>query len=118
MKLLTNENIPFASVLRLRALGYDVAAIGESHKSISDEAVISLANDEARTIITFDRDYGTLIFQQGLKSVKGVIYLRLEQYEPEDPADLVHQLITQMNLDPLGCLTVFDGTFMRQRRYA
>ena len=62
MKLLADENIPLASIKVLRDFGYDIKAIGEDDKSISDKQVLEIAVKEKRLIVTFDRDYGELIF--------------------------------------------------------
>ena len=62
-KLLANENFPLDSVKFLRQLGYDVCAIGENNKSITDKDVMALAHKELRLILTFDQDYGELIFK-------------------------------------------------------
>ena len=77
MKLLANENFPLASTNFLRENGHDVVAIGVDFAGFTDPAVIALANSQSRTIVTFDADYGELIFKYGLKPEKGVIYLRL-----------------------------------------
>ncbi|MBK8553833.1 MAG: DUF5615 family PIN-like protein [Ignavibacteria bacterium] len=39
-----------------------------------------IAENEKRIILTFDRDYGELIFKYNLKTDEGVIYLRLNKY--------------------------------------
>ncbi len=89
MKLLANENFPAPAVLLLRSLGYDITAIGEDYPGVSDEYVMNIAIAEQRTIITFDRDYGELIYKYHYKPQKGVIYLRLEQYEPAEMGNLI-----------------------------
>jgi predicted nuclease of predicted toxin-antitoxin system len=53
--------------------------------SIMDAEIIAIAISEERMILTFDRDYGELIFRHNHKPEKGVIYLRLDEYEPEQP---------------------------------
>ena len=63
MKLLANENFPRTSVLLLRELNYDVTSIGEDNSGISDKAVMKIAENEQRIILTFDRDYGELIYR-------------------------------------------------------
>ena len=40
MKLLADENIPLASIKVLSHFGYDIKAIGEDDKSISDKQVL------------------------------------------------------------------------------
>lgn len=55
--------------------GYDIIHIGLEFPSVSDEEVIEIAIKQNRIILTFDSDYGTLVFQKGYKPL-GVIYLR------------------------------------------
>jgi predicted nuclease of predicted toxin-antitoxin system len=117
MKLLANENFPSASVAILRRLGYDVTSIGEDDPSISDEEVMKIAIAQERTILTFDRDYGELIFKHGFRPPKGVIYLRTDPYNPTSPAEIAHQLISTSGLELAGTLTVVSEDKVRQRRY-
>jgi len=117
MKLLANENFPTGSVSMLRSLGYDVSSIGEDNPSISDESVMQFAISEKRTIVTFDRDYGELIFKQGYRPPEGVIYLRIEPLYPDYPAEIVHRLIQSQNYRLMGALTVVDENKVRQKRY-
>lgn len=117
MKLLANENLPLKSVYRLRELGYDIKAIGEDNKSISDKQVMALAMKEKRLILTFDKDYGELIFNYGYKLPAGVIFLRLAKYTPEEPAEIVHKLLSDKMLKTEKSLTVYDGKTIRQRKY-
>ena len=65
MKYLADENVPFSSITYLKAKGYDIKAIGVDDPSITDEQVMAIAIDEDRTIITYDSDYGELIFKHG-----------------------------------------------------
>src|SRR5438067_1781682 len=56
--------------------GYDARRIGQDYpQSLPDEEVLAIARDEARILITNDRDFGELIFRQHLPHA-GVIYLR------------------------------------------
>lgn len=117
MKLLANENFPRASVLFLRNAGYDISAVGENLWGISDKYVMELAIAEGRTIITFDRDYGELIYKYGYKPSQGVIYLRLGEFSPEQPGAIIDDLIKNMRIQTTSMFTVYDGTTLRQRRY-
>ena len=76
MKLLANENFPKASVLLLWNLGYNITSIGEDNPSISDQSVMEIAINEERIILTFDRDYGELIYKHNYKPPQEVFYLR------------------------------------------
>lgn len=117
MKLLADENFPGASVTFLRTAGYDVLYIAETHYSISDEAVLQLATKEYRLILTFDRDFGTLIFKCNEQPPAGVLYLRVHQFHPEEPGKWVQDLLTNKDLQFDQRLTVFDGERLRQRVY-
>ncbi len=117
MKLLANENFPKASFLLLRNLGYDITSIGEENPSISDKSVMEIAHTEQRLILTFDRDYGELIYKHNYKPPQGVIYLRLERYSPEELAMHVHELLTILKIETKRTLTVYDGQNIRQRKY-
>jgi len=117
VKLLANENFPTASVTLLHQLGYDIKSIGRDYSGISDRSVLEIAKVEQRTILTFDRDYGELIHKYGYRPEYGVVYLRLDEYEPDMPGRLIHGLLHEREVDVLKALTVFDGTFVRQRKY-
>lgn len=115
MKLLANENFPLASVKILEDAGYNIVGIGIEYHGITDEEVISFAQEENRVILTFDRDYGELIFKTGLKPNAGVIYLRWEEFKPEDPGKFLVELFTSHEIDFTRKLTVISGTSIRQR---
>jgi hypothetical protein len=55
--LVANENVPASAVKALRDAGFDVLAIEESHRTVSNRAVIALACEARRWLATFDRDY-------------------------------------------------------------
>lgn len=117
MKLLANENFPKASVLALRNIGYDILSIGEENSSIEDHEVVSIAIAEERLILTFDRDYGELVFKKGLKPPKGIIYLRIDQFAPDEPAEIIYNLIQAEKFTFDRYLTVINRNFVRQRSY-
>lgn len=117
MKFLANENLPLATIRKLQASGWDVLSISLDSPSITDEEVMKIAIEENRTIITFDRDYGTLIYQYGYRPPAGVIYLRLQDFTPEEPADFLLNLINTTTFTFIGLFTVADENNIRQRKY-
>ena len=66
MIFLANENIPLNSIKSIRESGYDISAIIEDNPGVTDEQVLKIALLENRIILTFDRDYGELIFKRKL----------------------------------------------------
>lgn len=112
--LLVNENFPAPATLALRALGMDVLAISECCSGWDDVRVMSLAVETRRWLITFDRDYGDLIYLRGLPPPPAVILLRVPTYRPDEPA----QWLSRMTEDAeahIGKFTVFDGRTLRIR---
>jgi predicted nuclease of predicted toxin-antitoxin system len=84
---------------------------------MEDKRVMSTAINEDRTILTFDRDYGELIFKHHYKPPKGVIYLRIDKYSAEEPGLLIEEWLSKSEINFEYALTVLDGTSIRQRRY-
>jgi predicted nuclease of predicted toxin-antitoxin system len=117
MKLLANENFPLDSFHYLKAKGFDIMAIGIDYSGITDEEVMILAQNDRRIILTFDKDYGELIFKYGFKPDSGVIFLRLEAYDSDEPGKIIEQMLSAQHFDTERRLTVFDGKFIRQRNY-
>ena len=62
MKWLADENIPLGTVAALRSCGEDVLAVAQASPGAAHEEVLRLARRQGRVIVTFDRDYGDLVF--------------------------------------------------------
>jgi len=117
MRLLANENIPPASVSALREAGHDVGSVAERSPGISDAAVMEMAHAENRIILTFDRDYGELIFHRHRPAPAGVLYLRCLPASPLEPARYVAQLLAS-RIELEGRFTTGDREQVRQRPMA
>lgn len=112
--LLANENFPAPSVTHLRDRDYHVDAVAEGSGGLIDREVLALAVAERRWIITFDRDYGELIFARGLPAPPAVILFRMRSYRPESPGRLLASLLEAGN-DFEGYFVVVDETGFRKR---
>ncbi|MBK6294838.1 MAG: DUF5615 family PIN-like protein [Rhodoferax sp.] len=115
MKLLANENIPMGMVRRLREMGHDVLAVGETSPGIADAVVLYLACRQQRTLLTFDRDYGELIYLKRLPVPMGVIYLRFAPTSPEDAVQQVALLLADEGRQVQGYFVVMDRDSYRRR---
>ena len=78
--LLVDENAPRCLVEALREAGYDVVWVREIRRGMNDEEIISLSIDESRVIMTFDKDFGELIYRSR-RRVLGVILVRISDNE-------------------------------------
>ena len=115
MRFLANENIPRASISRIRSEGYDIKAVGTDHAGVSDREVIQLSLAENRIILTLDKDYGELIYKHGFRPLPGVIYFRLKEISPESPGKMLTGLLKESRLIFAGKFTVIDTNGIRQR---
>lgn len=115
MKLLANENFPLPSVRLLRDAGYDVLAIAEGLSGIDDRAVLTLAVSEERVILTFDRDYGELIYRRGLPVPIGILYFRYQPATALEPGKQLLNLLSVEGLKFTGQFTIVGQKQIRQR---
>mgnify|MGYP001245514312 CR=1 FL=1 len=117
VKFLANENFPLTSTKFLRGLGFDVLSIGENYSGIKDIEIMQIAIQENRTILTFDRDYGELIFKNIIKPPGGVMYLRFKEFSPLFPGQIINEIIMGEKFSVFNALTVIDRSGIRQRLY-
>lgn len=78
MKILANENIPSEIVFALRQENHDVYWIREKEPGAADISVIQRARLEKRILLTFDKDFGELVYHCGVESSVGIILLRVK----------------------------------------
>ncbi|MCL1473489.1 DUF5615 family PIN-like protein [Argonema antarcticum A004/B2] len=115
MRFLANENFPRSSVRYLRDAGYDVAYGSEDSVGAEDREVLVRAVNEERIILTFDRDYGELIYRLGMRAPVGVVYFRYQPLTPEEPAENLLRLLNVEGLSLSGRFTVVERSQIRQR---
>jgi predicted nuclease of predicted toxin-antitoxin system len=78
--------------------------------------VIQIAISELRTIITYESDYGELIFKSGYKPKAGVIFLRNQPSEPLETFKIIQKLISNPNISFEEALTVVNSNSIRQKK--
>lgn len=66
MRLLADENFPFPVVEALRSFGYDVLTLsdlGKAGQALTDIAVLKLASDDSRAVLTLNRRHFVRLHQ-------------------------------------------------------
>jgi len=114
---LANENFPRPSILLLRKKGYAVRSIQETSQGESDEGVIQIARNENLIILTFDRDYGELIFRYAVDNPPAIVYFRFKGKEPQFVGQLLYDLLKEDKIEINNAFTVIDENSIRQRFY-
>ena len=72
MLICANENLSDDCVLRLREDGHGVLWIREAAPGSSDTLVLARACAEKRILITFDKDFGELVFLRSKRTHRRV----------------------------------------------
>jgi predicted nuclease of predicted toxin-antitoxin system len=62
VRFLADESCDYAVVTALREAGHHVTAVAERHAGAEDPLVLAIARDEARILVTEDKDFGLLAY--------------------------------------------------------
>ena len=116
MKFLADENFPNTSVFLLEDNKYVVRKVSILFKGISDSQIIDAAYKEDEIIITFDKDFGELIFKEKLPFPAGIILFRLKHFAPGLPAEILLDKIKNHHLILEDYFTVISKDKIRQKR--
>jgi predicted nuclease of predicted toxin-antitoxin system len=94
VKIVADESVDKQIVDRLRSDGHDVVFIAELDPGIDDEAVLLRSQESNAVLLTADKDFGELVFRQGLLH-SGVVLVRLADVEAETKPELVATAFAQ-----------------------
>lgn len=93
MRFLADENFPRPALEALRKAGWEVVSIAEECPGVPDEDVAALCATQERILLTFDKDFGELVFHRGLPAGSGVVLFRLTPDSPEEAAEVALALV-------------------------
>lgn len=114
MKFLADENIGLQVINSLHRSGFDIKSVLHIRPGISDAQILTLANQEKRTLITADKDFGELVYS-GKLAHSGVILLRLKKDSSQNKIKVLHQLIHKYSNKLHQAFTVVTETTVRIR---
>lgn len=115
MRFIADENFPLPSVRLLSEAEHDVVAVALESPGVPDETVLERAVRERRILLTFDRDYGGLLYLRGSQPPEGIVYFRFSPSSPEEPAEYLLALLEESGPALPGMLTVAEHDRVRQR---
>ncbi|MDJ0615390.1 MAG: DUF5615 family PIN-like protein [Calothrix sp. MO_192.B10] len=115
MNFLADENIDLQVVERLRQDGHFVLYVVEMEPGISDDEVLDLANQEAALLLTYDKDFGELVFR--LRRISsGVVFIRLSGLSNTRKAEIISSAINEHVSELRGAFTVITPISIRIRK--
>jgi predicted nuclease of predicted toxin-antitoxin system len=116
MNFLANENFPRPSFLLLREHHHHVISISEIYAGIADEEVIKIAVEQNLIILTFDKDYGEIIFRYKYPKPPSVVYFKFKGSDPLYAGNTLLKNIEQL-LALENHFTIIDDKNIRHRKY-
>ena len=84
----------------LNKRGLSINSVVEIQKGMLDEEILNYARKNKLIIITFDKDFGELVFKEKL-STYGIILLRIELKTITSLADLLYKLLSEKEFNPI-----------------
>jgi len=117
MRVLANENIPLPAVEALREAGHDVLWARSDMPGAGDLEVLARARAEARLLVTFDKDFGELVYHAGQQAGIGILLFRTPQESSKMVADTVLSVL-QSRDDWPGHFSVIEPNRIRMSRLA
>ena len=115
MDFLANENFPLLSIRLLREAGHRVVSIVREAPGSKDEDILKRAHAERLIILTFDRDYGELIYRHQALPPVGIVYFRFTPASPSEPAEILLAVIDRADFSVAGRFTIVERGRVRQR---
>ena len=115
MILLADENIDLSVIARPRAEGHQVFAVSEMDPGVTDDVVLALANERNALLLTEDKDFGELVFRQGLVHA-GVILIRTAGIAPDAKGQLLARTLASHAREVVGCFCVLTRDSLRIRK--
>ena len=117
MRLLANENFPGDAVDALRQAGHDIVWVRTDTPGVSDEEVLRRARIEKRVLLTFDKDFGDLVFRAGQYVSSGIVLFRISPISPDYVARAVVKALESRS-DWTGLFAVVQEDRIRIRSWS
>lgn len=93
LSLLADENITAATVQKLRERGHDVLWVLEDAPRSPDEQVLDWAGTSGRILLTFDKDFGDLVYRERVSFEGGIVLFRLSGLKAQAEAEFVADVL-------------------------
>jgi predicted nuclease of predicted toxin-antitoxin system len=114
MRFLADENFPGDAVTALRAAGHDVLWIRTDAPGITDQDVLARSLEDARVLLTFDKDFGELAWRSGLPATCGIVLFRLPALSPTGVGKVIADVLMARE-DWVGHFSVVEPGRIRVR---
>ena len=114
-RFLIDESVGQTPALHLRAIGLDVESVAELMPRAQDENILSYSVSTQRIVVTIDKDFGDLIFRDGLLHV-GVVLLRLDDDTIPNIVKALDRVINEVGPRVWNSFVVVSDRHIRVKR--
>jgi len=117
MRLLLDQGLPRSAVKLLREAGIDAVHVGEiGYTAADDAAILQMARDNGRTVVTLDADFHALL-ALSQATFPSVIRIRVEGLRGGNAADLIQTVLKRCSDDlERGAMVTVQPRRIRIRR--
>jgi len=116
MIFIANENIPSDSINLIRENQFRVISIKEQTPGISDITVLNLAKENNAIILTFDKDYGEIIYRLDFENPPSVVFFRFKGYDSCFAGKTLLKILEDSTIKLQHFFTVIEEESIRQRK--
>ena len=116
MNFLADENFPLLSCEILKNDQHHLRLAAVEFRGQPDTSILKGAIENEEIILTFDKDFGELIFRNSLTPPPGIILFRLHSFTPDEPALAILKLMREKSFSFIGYFTVIDNDKTRQKK--
>ena len=115
MQFLADENFPIDSISLLVEHGFSVRKAGLLFTGQTDVFLLQEAVSQQEIILTFDKDFGELIFKSLIKGCMGIVLYRLQKFLSSTPGKILLNLLQKDSITLQGNFTVIDEDKIKQK---
>jgi len=113
-RLLLDENIAASAAAGLRLAGHDVAEVSREQPGLDDRGILAWARREQRALVSFDTDFGDLVFRHGEAPPPAILLLRMHPIDAATALALALRALAE-NID--GSFVVVSDQGLRRRPF-
>lgn len=115
MTFVADEGIDAQIIAAMQRAGLEVLYVAELSPGITDPEVLELARADSSVLVTADKDFGELVFRQGI-ATHGVVLIPLAGVPAETKAATVCAVVQKHGHELAGSFTVVSDRAVRIRR--
>jgi predicted nuclease of predicted toxin-antitoxin system len=113
--IIADENIDHQIIESLRKLGIEIYSIYENERGKTDIDIVKFSRIPPRIILTEDKDFGEMVFQNGIRNIS-VVFIRYSFLETNEIITTLQNLFLHSQNELFGKFTTVTTQKIRSRK--